>query len=521
MNAPLAAPFVNRPRQHVAVIGAGPGGLATAMILAARGLKVTVFEKDPVVGGRTRTVATPEGYRFDLGPTFFLYPRILGEIFAACGARLEDEIEMIKLDPQYRLIFEGEGGSKAVLDAVPDYAQMEDAIRAIAPQDVPGLRRFMADNKVKLEAFRPILENPILSPTDLFTLPMLKGLLRMRPHLTVDQDLRRYFSDQRIRLAFSFQTKYLGMSPFRCPSLFTILSYLEYEHGVFHVKGGLGNVSVAMARMAERLGAEIRLNAPIDRIAFAGRRAIGVESGGEHIAADAVVMNADFAHAMPQLVPDHLRRKWSDDKIDKAAYSCSTFMLYLGIEGECPEVAHHNVLLSKEYVENIHQIEAGVIPSVPSMYLHNPSATDPTMAPPGHTALYLLVPVPNLRFGADWQKELAPFREIALDRIQSLGVPNLRERIRYERVVTPQDWMDDYAVGYGATFNLSHKIRQMLHWRPGNRFQDTDGLYLVGGGTHPGSGLPVIYEGARITTRLVMDDLGVPAQPAHYAVAAQ
>ncbi len=491
------------------------------MILAARGLKVTVFEKDPVVGGRTRTMATPEGYRFDLGPTFFLYPRILGEIFAACGARLEDEIEMIKLDPQYRLIFEGDGGSKAVLDAVPDHAQMEDAIRAMAPQDVPGFRRFMADNKVKLEAFRPILENPILSPTDLFTLPMLKGLLRMRPHLTVDQDLRRYFSDQRIRLAFSFQTKYLGMSPFRCPSLFTILSYLEYEHGVFHVKGGLGGVSTAMARMAERLGAEIRLNAPIDRIAFAGRRAIGVESGGQHIAADAVVMNADFAHAMPQLVPDHLRRKWSDDKIDKAAYSCSTFMLYLGIEGECPEIAHHNVLLSKEYVENIHQIEAGVIPSVPSLYLHNPSATDPTMAPPGHTALYLLVPVPNLRFGADWQKELAPFREVALQRIESLGVPNLRERIRYERVVTPQDWMDNYAVGYGATFNLSHKIRQMLHWRPGNRFQDTDGLYLVGGGTHPGSGLPVIYEGARITTRLVMDDLGVPAMPQHYAVAAQ
>ena len=428
---------------------------------------------------------------------------------------------MIKLDPQYRLIFEGEGGSKAVLDAVPDHSQMEDAIRAVAPQDVPGFRRFMADNKVKLEAFRPILENPILSPTDLFTLPMLKGLLRMRPHLTVDQDLRRYFSDQRIRLAFSFQTKYLGMSPFRCPSLFTILSYLEYEHGVFHVKGGLGGVSTAMARMAERLGAEIRLNAPIERIAFAGRRAIGVESGGQHISADAVVMNADFAHAMPQLVPDNLRRKWSDDKIDKAAYSCSTFMLYLGIEGECPEIAHHNVLLSKEYVENIHQIEAGVIPSVPSLYLHNPSATDPTMAPPGHTALYLLVPVPNLRFGADWQKELAPFREVALQRIESLGVPNLRERIRYERVVTPQDWMDNYAVGYGATFNLSHKIRQMLHWRPGNRFQDTDGLYLVGGGTHPGSGLPVIYEGARITTRLVMDDLGVPAQPAQYAVAAQ
>ncbi|MDW8314046.1 MAG: phytoene desaturase family protein [Rhodovarius sp.] len=521
MNASPAAPFVRRPRHHVAIIGAGPGGLAAAMLLAARGLRVTVFEKDRVPGGRTRTIEAPGGYRFDLGPTFFLYPRILREIFAACGADLEREVELIKLDPQYRLIFEGEGDSRAILDAVPDVALMEEAIRRIAPQDVAGFRRFMAENRVKLDAFRPILENPILSPTDLLSLPMLKGLMRMRPHLTVDQDLRRYFSDPRIRLAFSFQTKYLGMSPFRCPSLFTILSYLEYEHGVFHVKGGLGTVSVAMARLAERLGAEIRYQSPVERIAFAGRRAIGVEVGGRHVAADAVVMNADFAHAMPQLVPDHLRRKWSDEKIERAQYSCSTFMLYLGIEGECPAIAHHNVLLSKDYVENIHQIESGIIPSKPSLYLHNPSATDPTMAPPGHTALYLLVPVPNLRSGADWSRELAPFREIALDRIQSLGIPDLRARIRFEKVVTPQDWRDRYAVGYGATFNLSHRIRQMLHWRPGNRFQDTEGLYLVGGGTHPGSGLPVIYEGARITTRLLLEDLGLPAVPPGYAMAAQ
>lgn len=524
MNAPLASPFLDRPRAHVAVIGAGPGGLAAAMQLAAGGARVTVFEKDAVVGGRTRTMAA-DGYRFDLGPTFFLYPRILKEIFRACGAELEHEVELIRLDPQYRVIFEGEG-APVWLDATPDMARMADQIRAIAPADVAGLETFMRENRVKLEAFRPILENPILSPADLFNVPMLKGLMRLRPHLSVDQDLRRYFSDPRIRLAFSFQTKYLGMSPFKCPALFTILSFLEYEHGVFHVRGGLGNVSEAMARVAQRLGVEIRFETPVDRIAFAGRRAIGVEVGGQHIAADAVVMNADFAHAMHKLVPPGLRRKWNDQKIDRSNYSCSTFMLYLGIEGECPAIQHHNVLLSREYMENIAQIERGVLPEVPSLYLHNPSATDATMAPPGHTALYLLVPVPNLRFGLDWRQELAPFREIALDRIQALGIPNIRERIRYEKIVTPQGWQDEYAVGYGATFNLSHEIGQMLHWRPGNRFQNTEGLYLVGGGTHPGSGLPVIYEGARITTRLVQADLGLPltmrepAQPA-FAVAAQ
>ena len=526
MNAPLASPYLDRPRAHVAVIGAGPGGLAAAMQLAAGGARVTVFEKDQVVGGRTRTMSA-EGYRFDLGPTFFLYPRILKEIFQSCGAELEHEVELMRLDPQYRVIFEGaEGEAPAVLDATPDMARMAEQIRAIAPGDVGGLEMFMRENRVKLEAFRPILENAILSPADLFTVPMIKGLMRLRPHLSVDQDLRRYFADPRIRLAFSFQTKYLGMSPFKCPALFTILSFLEYEHGVFHVRGGLGGVSEAMARVAKRLGVEFRFGTPVDRIAFSGRRAIGVEAGGHHIAADAVVLNADFAHAMPKLVPAGLRRKWSDEKIDRANYSCSTFMLYLGIEGECPAIQHHNVVLSQKYMENIAQIERGVIPPVPSLYLHNPSATDDTMAPPGHTALYLLVPVPNLRFGLDWKKEVAPFREIALDRIQALGVPNIRQRIRYEKIVTPQGWHDDYAIGYGATFNLSHEIGQMLHWRPGNRFQNTEGLYLVGGGTHPGSGLPVIYEGARITTRLLQADLGLPVTPREpvkpaFAVAAQ
>ena len=520
MNAPLAAPALQRQPTHVAIIGAGPGGLAAAMLLAARGLKVSVFEKDAVVGGRTRTLSTPEGFRFDLGPTFFLYPRIIREIFAQCGAELEEELDLIRLDPQYRLVFE-QDGPPTVLDATPDQAAMQAAIARIAPGDAQGFARFMTENRAKLAAFRPILENAILSPSDLFNLPMLKALPLLRPYLSVESDLKRYFSDPRIRLAFSFQSKYLGMSPFRCPSLFTILSFLEYEHGVFHVRGGVGGISTAMARVAERLGARIHLNSPVERVSFSGRRADGVMAGGRHVAADAVVMNADFAHAMPRMVPDALRRRWSDTRIGGARYSCSTFMLYLGIEGTCPGIAHHTVLLARDYIRNLAQIERGEIPDAPSLYLHHPGATDASMAPPGHTALYALAPVPNLLGGADWHKDLPAFRELVLDRLEALGIPDLRARIRYERVVTPEDWRDDYAVGHGATFNLAHDFGQMLHRRPGNRFQDTEGLYLVGGGTHPGSGLPVIYEGARITTRLLLRDMGLPEHRPGLTVAAE
>lgn len=477
------------------------------MQLAASGARVTVFEKDEVVGGRTRTLTSPEGYRFDLGPTFFLYPRIIREIFAACGADLDEEVELIQLDPQYRLIFEGK--PTVTLEATGDLDRMEAAIAAFAPQDAAGVRRFMADNRWKLDAFKPVLEQPFSTTARMLGKDVLGSLPQLRPHLQVDDDLKRYFSDPRVRLAFSFQTKYLGMSPFKCPSMFTILSFLEYEYGVYHPRGGCGAVSDAMARVAERLGVDIRLNTPVDRVAFAGRRAIGIETGGRHVQADAVVINADFAHAVPRLVPDALRKAWSDRKIEKARYSCSTFMLYLGLEGEVPELAHHNVLLSETYQQNIHQIENGILPPEPSLYVQNASVTDPSLAPPGHSAIYMLVPVPNLRFGADWQKETKPYRDLAIRRLADLGVPDIEARLRYERIVSPQQWQDDYAVGYGATFNLSHDLMQMLSFRPRNRFNDTQGLYLVGGGTHPGSGLPVIYEGARITTRLIQEDLAL------------
>jgi phytoene desaturase len=316
-----------------------------------------------------------------------------------------------------------------------------------------------------------------------------------------------------VRLAFSFQTKYLGMSPFRCPSLFTILSFLEYEHGIFHPIGGCGAVSDAMARVAERMGVEFRMNEPVESIAWQGKRAVGVVSRGRHQAADAVVINADFAHSVPQLVPDRLRKQWPDKRIANARYSCSTFMLYLGIEGDLPGLAHHTVLLAEDYHRNIKQIETGEMPDVPSLYVQHASGTDPSLAPPGHSTLYMLVPVPNMRDadqrGFNWEAETQRFRKVALDRLRAIGLDDIEPRIRYERIITPQGWREDYAVGMGATFNLSHDLGHMLCFRPRNRFSEIDGLYLVGGGTHPGSGLPVIYEGARITAGLLAKDIGL------------
>lgn len=511
-------------RRRVAIVGAGPGGLSAAMLLARAGLDVTVLERQPHVGGRSATIRadSPAGtFRFDMGPTFFLYPRVLAEIFAACGRHLADEIELIRLDPHYRLVFEGGG----VIEATPDPDRLAAEIARLSPADARHLPRFMADNRRKLEAFRPILENPFNGPRDLARPAILRSLKLMRPHRTVDSDLASYFQDERVRLAFSFQSKYLGMSPFRCPSLFTILSFLEYEHGVWHPRGGCGAVMTAMARVARQLGADIRLGEPVEDILFEGRRAAGLRTREGVARYDAVVVNADFAHAMRHLVPDSLRRRWTDRKIDGKRFSCSTFMLYLGIEGALPELAHHTIYLAEEYRRNLAEIERGEAPGAPSFYVQNACATDPDLAPPGHSTLYMLVPVGHrVNGGPDWAALKAEYRRLALGRLERLGVRDIERRIRFERIITPQDWESGMAIHRGATFNLAHTLGQMLHRRPRNRFEDVEGLYLVGGGTHPGSGLPVIFEGARITARLLADDLGItpdwetslPARSRHF-----
>lgn len=491
------------------IIGAGPGGLAAAVQLAAAGVRVKIIERLPMVGGRTSTIEA-DGYKFDLGPTFFLYPRVLDEIFQAAGTRLHEELEMVRLDPQYRIQF-GAGGQ---LDCSPDVAAMERQIAALSPADAPNFRKFLDENRTKLALMQPCLETPFLGWKDVLNRRLLELLPWLRPHQSVDDYLKRFFRDDRVRLAFCFQSKYLGMSPFRCPSLFSILSFLEYEHGVWHPIGGCGAVSQVLARVAERLGVDIRLNEPVEEILFAGRRAVGVRTSAGTHRADAVVVNADFARAMERMIPNRLRRRWTNEKLAKKKYSCSTFMMYLGVEGQF-DLPHHTIHIARDYAGNLDDIEnQHVLSSDPSFYVQNACVTDPTLAPKGHSALYVLAPVPHQHPNVDWSRERDRFRRLMLAQIRKAGYDLDPGAIRYERVITPADWDTRYEIYRGATFNLAHSLDQMLHLRPHNRFEDLDGVYLVGGGTHPGSGLPVIFESARISSRLLLEDLGISSRHA-------
>ena len=335
----------------VVVVGAGPGGLACSMLLAKAGINVTILEKSDDVGGRTR-VFEKDGFKYDNGPTFFHYPEIAEEIFEALGLDAREELGLIELNPNYRLVF-GAGGS------INDSTDLEDMVSQIGElcgeDNANGFRRYIEDNRTKLTLSKNCLNSPWRGPTDLISRRALRVAKVLRPWRSVSSDLSKMFTDERMQLAMSFQTKYLGMSPFQAPSLFTILAYLEYEHGVFHVEGGLGTITQKMANIARELGVKIILNETVNEFVFEGKKVIGARTDSGTYTADKFVMNADFATGMKGLIPDKLRKKWSNKKLDQKSYSCSTYMLYLGID-KLYDTPHHQIYAAKDYQKNLKEV---------------------------------------------------------------------------------------------------------------------------------------------------------------------
>ena len=494
---------IKKPKRHVVIVGAGPGGLTSAMILAHRGFQVTVLEKGDRVGGRNAELQAGP-YSFDTGPTYLHQKFTLEEMFAEAGRSLDDELELINLDPMSRLTW-----GDTSLHTTSDEEAMAREIERVFPGESEGFYRFMDDNGAKLRTLYPCLQASYNRVRDMFRPQLLKALSHMTSRDSVFTHLERYFKDERLRLAFTFQSKYLGMSPWKCPSLFSILAYTEYKFGVFHVQGGLCRISGKMAEIAESNGAEIRLDSPVAEVLTSGRQSKGVRlESGEVIKADAVIVNADYGHAATRLlngsgVPDRrMRRK---------GFSCSTFMLYLGLDKIYRDEPHHHIIFADDYRQNVDDVQRErTVSRDMSIYVRNSSVTDPHVAPEGHSALYILVPTINLRHGQDWDSIRSEYREKVLQRVeQRTGMSDLRDHIVEERAITPQGWQDDYSVYMGATFNLKHTINQMLYFRPHNRYGKYSNLYLAGGGTHPGSGLPTIYESGRISSNLVCEQFGL------------
>lgn len=497
--------------RRIAIVGAGPGGLTAAMILARRGFGVDVYEARDAVGGRNAALRVGD-YTFDTGPTFLMMKFILDEVFQEAGANSGDDLKFTLLDPMYRLQF-----ADVCFEPGSDAEKTRAALEKAFPGKGHTYDQFMKREKSRFEHMAPCLQRAYGSMGALLCGDFIKAIPHLGIGRTVYDILHGYFGDERLALAFSFQAKYLGMSPWTCPGAFAMLSYIEHGFGVYHTEGGLSEISVAMAKTAERNGARIHLGCPVKSLVIEGKEAKGVElADGEKLAFDRVVLNADFAHSMCHLVPQGTLRKWGPSALDKKRFSCSIFMIYLGVD-KVYDLPHHTVFFAHDYRSNVDDIfERQTLSTDCSFYIRNAAVTDPTLAPPGHSGLYVLVPVPNLRSGTDWEREKGRFRDHIIDLMEArAGLTDLRRHITAEAVITPADWRDDYAVHQGAVFNLAHTTGQMLCFRPHNRFEEIGNCYLVGGGTHPGSGLPTIYESGRIAANLICRDARVPFDSAN------
>lgn len=483
-------------RAHAVVIGSGFGGLAAAVRLLARGYRVTVLERLDAPGGRAG-VFRQDGFTFDAGPTIITAPFLLEELWALAGRKFSGEIDLRPLDPFYTIRF----SNGELFNASGD---LSDEVRRLSPADLDGYRRFMnVAEQIYRVGFEQLGHVPFENWKDMARL--VPELMRLESYRTIYGLAARYVKDERLRFVLSFHPLFVGGNPFKVTSIYGLIPYLEQRHGVHFVMGGTGRLVDGLVSLIEGMGGIIRYQANVSKITLRGRRATGVVlEGGEAISADVVVSNADAAWTYRQLLPQSARRHWNNKRIDRARYSMGLFVWYFGTNKRYENVPHHTILLGPRYRELLEDIfERKVLADDFSLYLHRPTATDPSLAPGGCDAFYVLSPVPHLEAGIDWQVACEPYREKIARHLEATVLPGLSQSIVTSRIMTPQDFRDRLLSLKGAAFAFEPVLSQSAYFRPHNRSEDIDRLYLVGAGTHPGAGVPGVLSSAKVLDSVV------------------
>jgi phytoene desaturase len=493
--------------KKIVIVGAGPGGLASALRLVAQGYEVEIFEAADRVGGRMAGFET-DGYAFDTGPTILQLPHLYDQLFASAGLQRADYIQFHRLEPYTRIRF----WDDSQLDFTSDLTTFKQRLADLRPDLPAAFDRWYAENQRKCElGYEPYLGTPPRSLLGYLKPDEIINVLSFSPWETLYQHLWRFFQDERLVYGLGYSSKYLGMHPSVCASIFSLIPYLEFAEGVWHPQGGFRALAQALAQAFLGIGGKLRLKTPVQQIWIEAGQAKGVVlSNGERVPADAVVVNADFAEAVHQLIPKQAWGRFSPDKLRRMQFSCSTFMLYLGLDRRYEALPHHQIYLSNNVRKQERPwLDDSALDAVdPPFYVCNPSIIDPANAPPGHSTLYVLVPIPNTRYGVDWAVQEQAYREFVIGRLPKLGFDNVAQHIVSATSYTADTWQQDYRVHLGAVFNLSHTWRQMGPFRPPIRSDAARNLYWVGGAVHPGSGLLTILEAAKSVTYFVKQDVG-------------
>jgi phytoene desaturase len=484
---------------RAAVIGAGFGGLAAAVRLLALGYEVDVIERHDQPGGRAR-VFRQAGFVFDAGPTVITAPFLFEELWRLHGRELADDVDLRPIDPFYLIRFDdGE-----IFRYTGDPESMSGEVGRLSPEDVEGYQRFVQTSKEIFEVgFEKLGHVPFGSAMDMVRI--VPAMIGLQSYRTVYGLVSKYVRDERLRQVLSFHPLLVGGNPLSTTSIYTLIAYLERNWGVHFPIGGTGALVSGLVRLIEDAGGRVRLSETVEEITTDGRRVTGVRlASGEQLPADVVVSNADSAWTYRYLLPSVKRRRWTDRKLESARYSMGLFVWYFGTSRRYPDVEHHTILLGPRYKGLLRDIfDFKRLADDFSLYLHRPTRTDPGLAPDGCDAFYVLSPVPNLESDIDWEQAAEPYRRAISDYLEASVLPGLNEALVTSRVFTPRDFRDELFAYRGAAFGLEPLLRQSAYYRPHNRSEEVEGLYLVGAGTHPGAGVPGVLSSARVLDQLV------------------
>ena len=486
--------------KKIAVIGSGFGGLGAAVRLASRGYEVEIFEKRDQPGGRAY-VYKQNGFTFDGGPTVITAPFLFDELFELAGKKKEDYFELVPCDPFYR-IFNHYGD---YFDYNNDDDFILNEIKRWNPADVEGYKQFISSTKAIFEkGFVELADQPFLRFSDMIR--VAPDLIRLQSYKSVYRYVRQFIEHEFLRRCFSFHPLLVGGNPFDTTSIYSMIHYLEREWGVHYAMGGTGSIVNGLVRLFEELGGRIHYNSEVRELTVQNRKITGLKlENGSHLHYDSVISNADVAFTYRNLIPEESRRVYSNHKIEGLKYSMSLFVIYFGTDRRYTDTGlkHHNIILSERYKELLADIFGGKLADDFSLYLHRPTATDPSLAPPGCESFYVLSPVPHLGSGIDWSEMAGTYRDRIMKFLEDNYLPDLQKHIVAEHYIDPLHFQDTLNSFLGSAFSVQPLLTQSAWFRPHNRSEEFENLYFVGAGTHPGAGLPGVLSSSKIAENLI------------------
>ena len=487
--------------KKVIIIGAGLGGLAAAIRLAANGLAVTILEKNQNVGGKVNTIETG-GYKFDTGASLLTMPHILEELFAAANRKIEDYLGLVRLDPICR--YSWPDGTH--LDASEDLAKTESEIAGIEPQDVAGFRRFIADSKRKYEiAERTFLAHALNDLPKLLRPKYARDLAAISSLQTLDGHVKKYFKSPKLQQLFNRFATYNGSSPYEVPATFALIPFVEFGLGAWYARGGIYQIPTALAKLATELGVELKTSREVSQILIENQKATGVElSDGEIIRSDFVVANSDAIDTYRNLIKADARPSFSNKKLDKIEPSCSGFVVLLGTRRKFPALAHHNIFFSDDYRAEFDRLFKEKRPAQnPTVYICATSQTDKTQAPANCENLFVLVNAPSTSDKTDWQIDSRPYRDVIIKKLEGFGLKDLENSIEFEQIITPADFETKYRANRGSIYGVSSNGIFSAFLRPPNKARDIKNLFFAGGVTHPGGGMPLVMLSGKMAAEMI------------------